>query len=270
MLTLLKRIAGPLISYAQDPTYRRFIHFLGKARLTARYESRNIKLCGKPFRVVDMLSFAYQYEEIFCQENYLFPATRIPHIIDCGANVGTSVLYFAKQYPGAHINAFEADPKVFSVLQENVAAQGLQNVCVVQKAIWVDDQGILFHQEGADGGAITQSASSAKTVSIPSIRLKTFLEEYKHSIDLLKIDIEGAEVTVLRDAQSVLHKVDALFVEYHSFHDEQQELGALLSLLSEEGFRYYTSTINTRVKPLFPPKRDMPMDLQVNVFAYRV
>ena len=68
MLTLLKRIAGPLISYAQDPTYRRFIHFRGKARLTARYESRNIKLCGKPFRVVDMLSFAYQYEEIFCQE----------------------------------------------------------------------------------------------------------------------------------------------------------------------------------------------------------
>ena len=67
-------------------------------------------------------------------------------------------------------------------------------------------------------------------------RLKDYLDE---PIDFLKLDIEGAETSVLLDCGDKLSNVDHLFVEYHGSPGERQDLGVILEVIQAAGFRYH-------------------------------
>jgi hypothetical protein len=90
-------------------------------------------------------------------------------------------------------------------------------------------------------------------------------------VDLLKIDIEGAEVVVLENIQKHLPKVKRMFIEFHSFNKQPQELNKLLAILSESQFRYYIEHVGVRSNNPFV-KRSIyaNMDNQLNIFAYRI
>ena len=101
------------------------------------------------------------------------------------------------------------------------------------------------------------------------IRLKELLEK-ETEIDLLKIDIEGAEVEVLNDCVENFHRVKLLFVEYHSFTNEEQKLDDLLGVLKKAGFRYYINSIGGSSKNYFLNRADNNgFDLQLNIYACR-
>lgn len=61
-------------------------------------------------------------------------------ILDCGGNIGMSVIWFKQRYPRARITVFEADPQTADLLEENVRTLGLASVTVVQRCRW---QGIV-------------------------------------------------------------------------------------------------------------------------------
>jgi hypothetical protein len=90
-------------------------------------------------------------------------------------------------------------------------------------------------------------------------------------VDLLKLDIEGAETDVLLDCASILDRIDRIVVEYHSFVNEPQTLDRLLTLLSRAHFRTYVRSVNAEW-PL-QPFLDVPvyygMDLQLYIYAFR-
>ena len=67
---------------------------------------------------------------------------------------------------------------------------------------------------------------------------------------MLKIDIEGAEVSVFESIRNQLNKVENIFMEYHSPTVGSQKLDRLLKILSENNFRYYIENI-TLVQNLF-------------------
>ncbi|WP_339880588.1 hypothetical protein [uncultured Algoriphagus sp.] len=77
---------------------------------------------GTPFRFHHAASFAVTYKELFQDELYKFnPAiSESGVILDCGANMGLSVLYFSLHYPNHQIFAFEPEEAVFEILKENV------------------------------------------------------------------------------------------------------------------------------------------------------
>lgn len=288
MKTLLKDCIRPLYHYLKDSKIRELNRLFDKWGGEKRYiEIKNIKFLDYTFIIPDFPSFFYQCKEIFNDEIYRFKSeAREPIIYDCGANVGVSVIYFKSLYPNAKITAFEADRHIASYLAQNLKANNINDVSLITKAVWNDDSGICFLADGADGGAIVESSKDsiqdstnstsnniAKDSSnmhfIPSIRLRDMLER-EDSVDFLKLDIEGAEVEVLRDCKDSLGHVQNLFVEYHSFAKREQSLGEILDILSKANFRYSLTSINYIRQPFCDKILDNPMDLQVNISAFRI
>jgi len=98
------------------------------------------------------------------------------------------------------------------------------------------------------------------------VRLRKVIEN-EERLDLLKLDIEGAELDVLKDCSDVLCKVENVFVEYHAYHRGNRKLGDLLSILEKSGFNYYLKPVSHVTKPFVNMFKVYP--LQVNVFATR-
>ena len=177
-----------------------------------------------------------------------------------------SCLYFKKLYPKAKIKAFEADPKIARVLENNLAKNSiLDGVEIINSAVWIDEDGIEFSSEGADGGSVYGGKNKIK---LNSIRLKNYLENEKH-IDMLKIDIEGAEYEVLKDCKDSLSNVKNLFVEYHSWNKTNQKLSDILEVFEKNGFRYYIESLTKRKNPFINKGELENMDLQLNIFGVR-
>jgi FkbM family methyltransferase len=215
MILLLKLIFKGLYNYLTNKNYRTFIWIVVKYGDRKRYYKRNISFLQYNFIVPDSLSFIWQFKEIFVDESYRFnPQSNSPVIFDCGANIGTSCLYFKLLSPGSKITAFEADPEIAGILKSNLVKNNLSDIIVIDKAVWINDKGIEISVEGADGASIFSEGISK--IKIDSVRLKYFLEK-EDLVDMLKMDIEGAEVEVLKDCSGTLNRVGNLFIEYHSF-----------------------------------------------------
>jgi FkbM family methyltransferase len=237
-----------------------------RLRVMPRYVDTHTDLPGFDFRIPDGQSFLASWNEIFEQEIYRFKARHAtPRILDCGANTGLSCLFFKRQYPQSLITAFEPDPKIFTYLQHNMAAANISGIEQVPKAIWHCETTLSFYVEGADSGRI-HWAPELPVIPIRTVRLLDYLNE---PIDLLKIDIEGAETEVLQDAASRLDSVRNLFVEYHSFADKPQTLDQLLQILRRAGFRVQIQPIRHAAHPFIQVEKTLGMDMQLNIFAYR-
>ena len=259
MLRKLYRIIKPIKLSDEDL-------LIEQAKLITRFTPHTFNYKSFSFSVSDFISVAYQIKEYFGDERMKFNTTsETPIIIDCGANVGVSIMYFKSLFPHAKIEGFEPDPKIACLLKENLLKNKLTDVTVREKAIWKNNNGVSFGIEGADGGSIFLEGKN--TLEIPSVRLKDILRNYDY-IDLLKIDIEGAEVEVIKDCNEDLKKVKNIFIEYHSWISNKQELDNLLRILSENGFRYYIHSIGSQShQPFLNIDSYNGMDVQLDIYA---
>jgi len=253
------------------PIFKQFCEFieLRRVRVWPRYRRQTTKLLGPTLTLVDGRSFFYSYREIFTERIYSFQAdNNSPCIIDGGANIGLSVIFFKHAYPNSRITAFEADPVVFSVLEKNIKTFALDNVALINKALWNADAQLLFRREGADAGRIaTEEENDIEALQVDSIRLSKFLGE--ETVDFLKLDIEGAEYEVLFECKDQLHHVQNIFVEYHSFAKKEQKLDEILAVLRSVGFRVQVHTQRVSPQPLLSRKVLDGMDMQLNIFGFR-
>jgi FkbM family methyltransferase len=233
-----------------------------------RYRPKQIKFLGLKFLVPDCQSFIWQFKEIFVEEYYGFESSsKSPVILDCGANIGTSCAYFKKIFPDAKVFAFEPNPKIAEILRENLKANHFNEVEVIEKAVWINGNGVEMGMEGADASSIYRKNDSAK---VDSVSLKNFIEKFEQ-VDMLKMDIEGAELEVLKDCGERLKNVKNIFVEFHSFLNDKQNLSEILNTLEQNDFRYYIKSSDDRSKPLVNRKNksNPEMDLQLNIFGYK-
>jgi hypothetical protein len=97
------------------------------------------------------------------------------------------------------------------------------------------------------GGRLANNYLDQTPTKVETIRLKDFIAD-KH-IDLLKMDIEGAEYLVVKDCEPILKQIENIFIEYHSMENEEQKLDELLLILKRNGFRYHLSQSFSRSKP---------------------
>jgi FkbM family methyltransferase len=172
-------------------------------------------------------------------------------------------------YPQAHIVAFEADPHIFHFLQKNIQSFQYKNVEVYNKAVWnKDDETLSFLEEGGAGGRIEQEGSTAtgNYIHVQTSRLKNYLNTH---VNFLKIDIEGAEYSVIADCAENLKNVENLFIEWHGFANKKQDLHEILSIVHEAGFIYHIQPAFFRKQPFIDRNVNNGMDLQLNIFCYR-
>lgn len=249
-----------------DSGYRNRSRQLAHIKATPRHQSLMTGILGKPLEVPDSASFIWMYTEIFDQEIYRFQAkTDSPLIIDCGANIGLSVLYFKQLYPQSRIVAFEPDNEIFAVMQKNIESFGYQDIELHCRAVWNTETTLSFTGDGADGGRLAQTGETHNK-EVKTIRLRDVIDR---RVDFLKIDIEGAETEVMLDCADRLSNVDNLFLEYHSFDQQPQSLHLLINILNDAGFRLHIHPPITSPQPFM--KRDVHagMDMQLNLFAFR-
>jgi FkbM family methyltransferase len=232
-----------------------------------RYTEGSIALGEKKFVFHDSLSFLDSYREIF--ENGIYEFTPHPKkkmILDCGANIGVSVLYLSLNYPDHTIVAFEPDPKLFDILTANVAAFGLSNVTLMNKAVWNKPDLLPFFTDGGLGGRLLTAYEKQTPKQVEAVRLRDFITD---EIGFLKVDIEGAEYEVLVDCDDRLAVVDKLFFEYHGPETRRQTLHELLQILQRNNFHYYVKESVTRVKPFVDHEMICEVfDMALNVFGY--
>jgi len=228
-----------------------------RARSTPRSQPGIEHLAGYRIEYVDLLSLYMEYKDIFRHRIYHFDSDRpAPRILDGGGCIGMATLYFKHVYPDARITCFEPDPQIAAVLERNLQTNRLTDVEVVRAALAATEGTRSFQPDGIDGGRFFDGETS---MGVPVVRLSRYLDE---PVDFLKLNIEGAELEVLREAGDRLHNVRQMVLEYHGWPDGRQRLGGILELLDRRGFRYLLNHLdyesNATVQPPFRLQAENP------------
>ena len=264
-LRLARRGAGAV--YRQlfpTPEIAAWRHAQQRAGAFPRYTPGSIRMLDYELQYSDLLSFCPQWHDIFIDGALEFHAgSAAPRILDCGGNVGLASLFFKRRFPAARITAYEADPALFEILRANLAANRASDVETVHAALWTANGRLTFQAEGSDSGMIgtLPGAVAGKAVDVPSLRLRDVIAgESNGGIDLLKLDIEGAEDAVLADCEPVLSRVGAIVMDLHEFAPANRQAPRVLELLTRNGFTY---TVDEFVPqpwrpPVAPPSAPFP------------
>ncbi|WP_147819504.1 FkbM family methyltransferase [Salidesulfovibrio onnuriiensis] len=184
----------------------------------------------------DIASLEAQYFAIFISREYQFESSRnAPVILDCGGNIGLSALWFGMQYPGADITVFEPGPDLFPLLKKNLELHKLSSIRAEQVAVWTQETTLHLGNDKADGG-FTSTRSSQESRPVQAVRLA---DRISGPVDLLKLDIEGAEFEVMNDLAETgklqfIHKIAG---ELHAGPGDTDKVGKMLSTLHKEGFQ---------------------------------
>lgn len=202
-----------------------------------RYTPGRVRLMDLDLEYADAASLAPQWHDLFVRETLAFEAgTASPRILDCGANVGLAALWLKRRYPGARITAYEADPALAAMCARNLARNGAADVELIAAAVWREAGTVAFRCEGADSGAVEVVAADTPGAveRVPAVRLRDVVA--REPVDLLKLDIEGAELAVLEDLAGCWASIRAIHLEVHDFDPRLRRLPRCLLLLEQAGY----------------------------------
>lgn len=153
--------------------------------------------------------------------SFFTPQGDRPLIVDCGANIGVSVMEWKTRWPNAEIICFEPDPYAFEILQTNIDSNGIAGIECIQAAVsdredTVDFYGDLSPTADARGNSLEAAWADREGCSQTTVqctRLSSYLAG--RDVSFLKLDIEGAEQRVLTEIADCLGRVQAIYVEVH-------------------------------------------------------
>ncbi len=189
---------------------------------------------GLPFkgRITD---FYGSISDVFLEHDYVFitpvlhAITGHPLIIDAGANVGAFAVYCLSIRDDAVIHSIEPAADTFRLLAANAAP--LPTWHAHQIALWSEDGTVAFETDQTiSAGSHIHVQGGKNTYTVPAARLGTFVAQHigEASIDILKMDIEGAEQMVLSDAEHILDRVQHLIIEIHPHSVDEAHVMALI------------------------------------------
>ncbi len=163
-------------------------------------------------------------------------------MLDVGANIGLFSWRVARSHPGARILALEPQSENCARLRQLVAATGIDaqvypGACGASagratlhlRSSVTHSLDPAWHLDLAEGGAAARS-EQVEVTTVDAVCDRQGIER----IDLLKVDVEGAEVDVLRGAHAMLPRTRFVVLEYHS----PDRRAAAAALLTAAGFRY--------------------------------
>jgi FkbM family methyltransferase len=133
-------------------------------------------------------------------------------IVDAGAHIGMASILFALQYPAARIIALEPEPSNFAALIKNTAPY--KTITPIHAALWREDGEVTLGSSNAHPKGAFQIVKNGQQ-RVRAIRMDTLIREACiDSIDLLKVDIEGAEIEVFESCPWI-RTVRVIAIELH-------------------------------------------------------
>ncbi len=211
------------------------------------------KIQGYEIGYTNKEEFNILKDEIFNKEIYNVDLVQkngkmnnVPVIFDLGAHIGLSILYFKIKYPDSKIVAFEPNSNIFPILQENMEYNHLTNVELHNIAVGSKDEIRIFYIDNSGNDAFSTGSFSkdawngtqkSTPINVKCERLSKYITE---EIDILKMDIEGAETEVLKELieSNKLKYVKNILIEYHPINNGNSK--NIIKLLNENGFETQT------------------------------
>lgn len=185
------------------------------------------------------------YEQVFINKQYnpiveYFHLNRlgVNIILDCGANIGLSSIFFSSHFPNAKIFAYEPDGDNFKAAEDNV--KNNPNINIYKEAIWSESAKLKMSHSFRDTLEWSRQVLKVENEvdgTVAGISLSDIIQRTgTNSIDLLKIDIEGAEFEIFKNSSSLscLEKVKIICIE---IHNEIGDEGEIISVLNNYGFK---------------------------------
>jgi FkbM family methyltransferase len=145
------------------------------------------------------------------------PEAPIRTILDCGANIGAETMRFRMHHPAAQIVSVEADPDNAAVLKQNFSPDPLTTV--VEGAVWFENSTLNIRRDphgSPEGSSVTAEPSGDTRIPAFSIPHLMALRKWK-TIDILKLDVEGAEYELFQHDTAWLAQVNAVIFEVPDF-----------------------------------------------------
>lgn len=178
---------------------------------------RKVRAAGKSIQLQYPLEAGVRSDFIGCfVHNCYGLRERLPEvrtILDVGANVGFFSVAARGHYPKAVIHAYEPNPRVLPYLRSNLREL---KIGIYPEAVGIRDGFISLIDDGPSNQARTHTGNGGK---IPQTGLAKAIERLGGSVDLLKLDCEGAEWELFQLSDCWKH-IRNLRMEYHLFHGE--------------------------------------------------
>jgi FkbM family methyltransferase len=245
--------ARAAIEYAVQQRILKLLARLG-VPVTGRLMTLHLQSPAHPLYARHGSSDLDVFEQIFVDREYkpLDGIRGVRVIVDCGAYVGYSACYLLDAFPDARLIAVEPDESNFALLRRNLAPYG-SRVTLLRAAIWSHKARLVVskgqYRDGREWAIRVRDGQPGERASVDAIDIGTLLDEYSiESVDILKIDIEGAEVMAFASAPW-LDRVRHITIELHGKDCEDVFFRSL------QGYRYDLAhsgelTICTNILPL--------------------
>lgn len=211
-----KRLRGRLLYYGRYINwlgFRRGLFFLKANRIPGKVYKLRLPAIKTALSVRCATSDIAVLEDTFLRGHYGFALADEPEVIvDAGAHIGLVTVLFANLYPNCRIISIEPDSDNFKLLCANT--EGYGNVMKVNAALWFERASLEISNPGDENWAYRFSASNDGPFQ--ALTVSQIMEDFGvNRIDLLKIDIEGAEKKVMEHSSGWIDSVDAVVVELH-------------------------------------------------------
>jgi FkbM family methyltransferase len=173
---------------------------------------------GARFPITIRHSDVFTLAEIFYDREYLIRSSvpAKPVVVDCGANVGLSPIWFLASFPGARVFAIEPEPDNLRLLTINVASR--PDAVVTQAAVSKANGTVTLSV--AEHGAmhsIKDVAVGQRTIDVPSVNLVDyFRQHHMDHVDILKLDIEGSELDAMESLGDFASRIGIVVGELHT------------------------------------------------------
>lgn len=157
-------------------------------------------------------------EGVFHRKQYRLHFNREPEVIlDAGANIGLSAIYFTLRYPRARVIAVEPEAVNFELLAKNCSPY--PNIVPVHAALWHTNEPLDFAPHSGDfGSSRVGDLHEGGAVWVDGRTIDRIMaDQGVDRIDVLKVDIEGAEQEVFADPSRWIDRIGAIIIEIHDF-----------------------------------------------------
>ena len=174
--------------------------------------------------------------------------------VDVGANVGYFSIIWASMSRSNRVLAFEASPRNIDILNTNVAKNGLQEKIAVHPVALGKEKGVLPFDCGPEdltgwGGLALEESRS--TISVDVERLDNLISE-SELIDVMKVDVEGADTWVIMGAEKLLRNKQISTIYFEQNKTRLKQLG-----IKEEEAAEFLSSVGYEATPLSPTSGDI-------------
>ena len=192
---------------------------------------------------VPVFSQVFYYKEYKAVVDIIREPSTIEYIVDAGANVGFTTLFFSKYFPDAKIISIEPEEGNYAMMLKNFQLNDCRAI-MLKQALWSKNENLEIDREFRDHRewAIAVKPAGIGKERVEGITLPELCKKYQMPrIDILKIDIEGAERFLFADeatAGTFLPMTRYLAME---IHDEYQIKDHILGLLKKFNFSYFPS-----------------------------